>query len=41
VDKGYLAPYQGSPKEKVAVGINFSTEQKAVEGWIKAAGLVR
>jgi len=32
-EKGYLAPYQGSPKEKVAVGINFSTEQKAVEGW--------
>ncbi|MFZ4633809.1 MAG: AAA family ATPase [Saprospiraceae bacterium] len=32
-EKGYLAPYQGSPKEKVAVGINFSTEQKAVEEW--------
>ncbi len=32
-EKGYLALYQGSPKEKVAVGINFSTEQKAVDGW--------
>ncbi len=32
-EKGYLAPYQGSPKEKVAVGINFSTEQKAVAEW--------
>ncbi len=30
-EKGYLAPYQDSPKEKVAVGINFSTEQKAVQ----------
>jgi hypothetical protein len=33
VDKGYLTPYQGSPKEKIAVGINFSTEKKAVEEW--------
>jgi hypothetical protein len=33
VDKGYLAPYQNSPKEKMAVGINFSTEKKAVEVW--------
>jgi hypothetical protein len=32
-EKGYLAPYQDSEKEKVAVGINFSTEKKAVEGW--------
>jgi hypothetical protein len=31
--KGYLAPYQDSPKEKVAVGINFSTQKKAVEEW--------
>ncbi len=32
-EKGYLAPYQDSEKEKVAVGINFSTEKKAVEEW--------
>jgi len=32
-EKGYLTPFQGSPREKMAVGINFSTEQKAVEGW--------
>jgi hypothetical protein len=32
-EKAYLAPYQDSPKEKVAVGINFSTGKKAVEGW--------
>ena len=32
-DKGYLIPYQDSPKEKVAVGINFSTEHKEVEAW--------
>ncbi len=30
-EKGYLSPYQDSPKEKVAVGINFSTAQKVVE----------
>jgi hypothetical protein len=32
-EKGYLAPYLDSEKEKVAVGINFSTEEKAVEEW--------
>ncbi len=32
-EKGYLTPYQNSAKEKVAVGINFSTEKKEVEGW--------
>lgn len=33
-DKGYLTPYLGSPKEKIAIGINFSTAEKAVDGWL-------
>ena len=33
-DKGYLAPFADSPKEKVAVAISFSTEAKAVVDWM-------
>jgi len=32
-DKAYLAPYADSPKEKIAVGINFSKKKKAVVAW--------
>ncbi len=31
-EKGYLAPYADAPQEKIAVGINFSTAGKRVEG---------
>jgi hypothetical protein len=33
-DKGYLAPYADSAKEKIAVGVNFSKKKKAVAGWL-------
>ncbi|MEZ4986524.1 MAG: AAA family ATPase [Saprospiraceae bacterium] len=33
-DKGYFAPYADSPKEKIAVGVNFSKAKKAVEEWV-------
>lgn len=29
-EKGYLEPYAGSPKEKIAVGVNFSSKEKKV-----------
>jgi len=29
-EKGYLKPYMDSSKEKIAVGVNFSTPEKAV-----------
>ena len=32
-EKGYLAPYADSPKEKVAVGVNFSSEERRVVEW--------
>ncbi|PSR11079.1 MAG: AAA family ATPase [Bacteroidetes bacterium] len=32
-DRGYLAPYADSPKQKIAVGINFSKQKKAVADW--------
>lgn len=32
-DKGYLAPYADSPKEKIAVGLNFSSELHKVAEW--------
>ncbi|MCO6487409.1 MAG: ATP-binding protein [Phaeodactylibacter sp.] len=33
-DKGYLAPYMDSPKQKIAVGVNFSTAEKKVTEWL-------
>ena len=32
-DRGYLSPFMDSPKEKIAVGINFSTAEKRVVEW--------
>ncbi len=32
-DKGYAEKYRADPREKVLVGINFSSELKTVEGW--------
>jgi hypothetical protein len=32
-DKGYLQPYADSPKQRVAVGLNFSSEERAVVAW--------
>ena len=32
-EKGYLAPWADSPKEKIAVGVSFSSEKKQVEDW--------
>lgn len=32
-DKGYLEPYADSPKEKIAVGVNFSSELRKVAEW--------
>jgi predicted DNA-binding ribbon-helix-helix protein len=33
-DRGYLTPFAQSTKTRMAVGINFSTELKAVESWV-------
>lgn len=33
-ERGYLAPFAGAPQEKVAVGVNFSTKDKQVEGYL-------
>ncbi len=38
-DKAYAEKYRADPREKVLVGINFSSELKTVEGW-KAEVLV-
>ena len=32
-EKGYLAPYADSPKEKIAVGVNFSSAERQVVEW--------
>ncbi|MCB0594752.1 MAG: ATP-binding protein [Lewinellaceae bacterium] len=32
-EKGYLAPYADSPKEKIALGISFSSEERKVVDW--------
>lgn len=32
-DKGYLQPYADSPKQRIAVGMNFSSEERAVVEW--------
>ncbi len=32
-EKGYLAPWADSPKEKIAVGVNFNSKEKRVEEW--------
>ena len=31
--KGYLLPYADSPKQRLAVGINFSTAQRQIDDW--------
>lgn len=31
-EKGYLAPFADAPQEKIAVGVNFSSADKRVEG---------
>jgi hypothetical protein len=33
-DKGYLEPYADSAKAKIAVGANFSSVTKQIEGWV-------
>lgn len=33
-EKGYLRPYQASDKKKIAIGINFSSEKRAVEQFL-------
>ena len=33
-DKGYLKPYATSPKTKIAIGVNFSKENKCVESYL-------
>lgn len=33
-DKGYAEKYRADPREKVLLGINFSSESKSVEGWL-------
>ena len=32
-EKGYLAGYADSPKEKIGVGVSFSTEKKGIVDW--------
>ncbi len=32
-NNGYLHPYADDPREKVAVGINFSSKTRQIEGW--------
>jgi len=32
-DKGYLQPYADSPKQKMAVGVNFSSEERRIVEW--------
>ncbi|MEZ4656830.1 MAG: AAA family ATPase [Caldilineaceae bacterium] len=33
-DKGYAAKSSADPRPKVLLGINFSSQQKTVEGWL-------
>ncbi|MEM6397225.1 MAG: AAA family ATPase [Bacteroidota bacterium] len=35
-EKDYMAPYRESGKEIVALGINFNSEQKRIDGWLTA-----
>ena len=37
--KGYLTPHAQSNKQRFAVGVNFSTQLKAVESWLAVAVL--
>ena len=32
-DRGYAEKYRADPREKVLVGINFSSELKTVQDW--------
>jgi hypothetical protein len=38
-EKGYLAAHADSPKEKIGVGVSFSTEEKGVVDWAVEEGL--
>ena len=31
--KGYLSPYRDNPKQKIAVGVNFSSQQRSIIDW--------
>jgi len=33
-EKNYLRPFQSDPRKKVAIGINFSTEKRAVDEYL-------
>jgi hypothetical protein len=33
-EKGYLQPYQSDPRQKVAIGINFSSEKREIEQYL-------
>jgi hypothetical protein len=32
-EKGYLSAYADSPKERIGVGVSFSTAQKGIVDW--------
>jgi hypothetical protein len=32
-EKGYLQPYQSDPRQKVAIGINFSSEKREIKDY--------
>jgi hypothetical protein len=34
IEKGYLDPYQADTRKKIAIGVNFSSETRAVEGYL-------
>ena len=34
IEKKYLQPYQSDPRQKVAIGINFSSEKREIEEWL-------
>jgi hypothetical protein len=39
-EKGYLQAWQADPRQKVAIGINFSSEKREIEQYmVKEAGL--
>lgn len=33
-EKGYLDPYQDDPRKQIAIGVNFSSENRAVDGYL-------
>lgn len=34
IEKGYLRPYQADPRKKIAIGVNFSSENREVAGYL-------